>query len=170
MLAKVASEMTVTYRLEEADDGTELIGIHENVPTGVSPEDTSSVGAISIGRLADLVEHPGDDEARAFTLRRLIQRRRCESWLSRVVFGHTCAADGQCAAVAHLRNDDSEDLVVASYVVVAPFLGLVEPACPVVPGERPTALLPGSRAQPAPQSRRAAKLGRALDPPPQGRG
>jgi uncharacterized protein YndB with AHSA1/START domain len=58
----MSGEMTITYLLKEADDGTELIGIHENVPPGVSPEDNELGWSISMGRLADLVERPGDDE------------------------------------------------------------------------------------------------------------
>src|SRR5919108_4749675 len=32
-------EMTITYTLTEVSGGTELVGQHENLPTGLSPED-----------------------------------------------------------------------------------------------------------------------------------
>ncbi len=52
----VAGEMTITYRLEHDGDGTELTGVHENLPPGVSPADNELGWTISIGKLADLVE------------------------------------------------------------------------------------------------------------------
>jgi uncharacterized protein YndB with AHSA1/START domain len=51
-------EMTVTYRLSEAGAGTELIGLHENLPAGVSPEDNELGWSMSIDKLARLVEGP----------------------------------------------------------------------------------------------------------------
>ena len=54
--ASMGGEMRITYRLEEVEDGTELIGVHENLPPGVAPEDNELGWSISLGKLADLVE------------------------------------------------------------------------------------------------------------------
>jgi len=52
----LGGEMRITYRLEETDDGTEVIGIHENLPPGVAPEDNELGWTISLDKLADLTE------------------------------------------------------------------------------------------------------------------
>jgi len=53
----MAGEMTVTYSLSDsADGGTELVGLHENVPVGVSLADNELGWRISLDRLAALVE------------------------------------------------------------------------------------------------------------------
>lgn len=51
-------EMTITYALADAADagGTELVGVHENLPTGLSPEDNELGWNMSIDKLAALVE------------------------------------------------------------------------------------------------------------------
>jgi uncharacterized protein YndB with AHSA1/START domain len=49
-------EMTITYRLADADGGTDLTGLHENVPPGVSPADNELGWSMSIDKLARLVE------------------------------------------------------------------------------------------------------------------
>ena len=50
-------EMTITYALADAPDGgTDLVGIHEDLPAGVRPEDNELGWSISIGKLARLVE------------------------------------------------------------------------------------------------------------------
>ena len=49
-------EMTITYRLADADGGTELTGLHENLPPGVSPADNELGWSMSIDKLAKLVE------------------------------------------------------------------------------------------------------------------
>jgi uncharacterized protein YndB with AHSA1/START domain len=49
-------EMTITYLLAEADGGTDLIGVHENLPSGVSPADNELGWRMSIDKLAELVE------------------------------------------------------------------------------------------------------------------
>jgi len=49
-------EMTISYTLAEADDGTELVGVHENLPPGVTPADNELGWSISIDKLARLVE------------------------------------------------------------------------------------------------------------------
>jgi uncharacterized protein YndB with AHSA1/START domain len=51
-------EMTITYSLADvADDGgTELVGVHENLPPGVSPADNELGWTMSLDKLARLVE------------------------------------------------------------------------------------------------------------------
>lgn len=49
-------EMTVTYTLTDAGDGTELTGLHEHLPPGVSPADNELGWSMSIDKLAKLVE------------------------------------------------------------------------------------------------------------------
>lgn len=54
-------EMTVTYWLEEAaGGGTTVVGIHENLPAGVSPEDNETGWRTSMDKLALLVETRGN--------------------------------------------------------------------------------------------------------------
>jgi uncharacterized protein YndB with AHSA1/START domain len=57
----LGGEMTVTYTLADAGDGgTLLTGTHENLPSGVRPEDNELGWCQSIGKLARLVEeNPG---------------------------------------------------------------------------------------------------------------
>jgi uncharacterized protein YndB with AHSA1/START domain len=55
----MSGEMTITYRLADADGATELTGVHENLPPGVSPADNELGWSISIAKLADLVEGTG---------------------------------------------------------------------------------------------------------------
>jgi uncharacterized protein YndB with AHSA1/START domain len=49
-------EMTISYTLAEAGDGTELVGVHENLPPGVTPADNELGWSLSIAKLARLVE------------------------------------------------------------------------------------------------------------------
>jgi Activator of Hsp90 ATPase homolog 1-like protein len=49
-------EMTITYRLADAGDGTDLVGVHEHLPPGVSPADNELGWSMSIDKLARLVE------------------------------------------------------------------------------------------------------------------
>lgn len=50
-------EMTITYSLADAaDGGTDVVGRHENLPTGVKPEDNELGWSISLAKLARLVE------------------------------------------------------------------------------------------------------------------
>lgn len=49
-------EMTITYTLADANGGTELVGVHENLPAGVVPEDNELGWSMSIDKLARLVE------------------------------------------------------------------------------------------------------------------
>jgi hypothetical protein len=48
--------MTITYSLADAQGGTDLVGLHENVPPGVAPEDNELGWTMSIDKLARLVE------------------------------------------------------------------------------------------------------------------
>lgn len=41
--ASMRGEMTVTFMLGEADHGTDMVAVHENVPPGVSPADNELV-------------------------------------------------------------------------------------------------------------------------------
>jgi len=47
----------ISYVLRDAGGGTELVGVHENVPPGVRPADNELGWSMSIGKLARLVEH-----------------------------------------------------------------------------------------------------------------
>ena len=50
-------EMTISYLLADAPDGgTDVIGVHENLPAGVRPEDNELGWNISMDKLARLVE------------------------------------------------------------------------------------------------------------------
>jgi uncharacterized protein YndB with AHSA1/START domain len=48
--------MTITYRLRDVDEGTEVEGRHEGVPPGVRPEDNEIGWRMSMAKLADLLE------------------------------------------------------------------------------------------------------------------
>jgi len=47
----MAGEMTITYSLAEADGGTDLAGVHENLPPGVAPAD-NELGMAHVARQA----------------------------------------------------------------------------------------------------------------------
>ena len=50
-------EMTITYALaESAQGGTDLVGLHENLPPGVPPDDNELGWTMSLDKLAALVE------------------------------------------------------------------------------------------------------------------
>ena len=49
-------EMTITYLLEESDGGTDVTGIHENLPPGLSVTDNELGWSMSMDKLAKLVE------------------------------------------------------------------------------------------------------------------
>lgn len=50
-------EMTITYTLAEATDGgTDLVGLHEDLPPAVRPEDNELGWSMSIDKLARLAE------------------------------------------------------------------------------------------------------------------
>jgi uncharacterized protein YndB with AHSA1/START domain len=52
----MAGEMRITYTLVDADGGTDLVGLHENLPPGVSPAENELGWRMSIDKLAELVE------------------------------------------------------------------------------------------------------------------
>ena len=53
----IVGEMTISYSLSDAPEGgTNLVGVHENLPPGVSPEDNETGWQMSIDKLARLVE------------------------------------------------------------------------------------------------------------------
>ena len=49
-------EMTITFTLTEADAGTDVLGVHENLPPGISPADNEMGWRMSLEKLARLVE------------------------------------------------------------------------------------------------------------------
>ena len=49
-------EMTSTFTLLEANGGTEVQAVHENVPAGIRPEDNEMGWRMSLEKLAKLVE------------------------------------------------------------------------------------------------------------------
>jgi uncharacterized protein YndB with AHSA1/START domain len=53
----MAGEMTITYVLSDANGGTDLVGVHENLPPGVSPADNELGWRMSLDKLAELVEN-----------------------------------------------------------------------------------------------------------------
>jgi len=53
-------EMTVTFGLQGAGGGTDLLALHENVPPGVSPADNEVGWSMALDKLARLVEGSQD--------------------------------------------------------------------------------------------------------------
>ena len=49
-------EMTVTFTLSDADGGTDVLGVHDNLPPGVSPADNETGWRMALDKLAALVE------------------------------------------------------------------------------------------------------------------
>src|SRR5215216_6381370 len=49
-------EMTVTFTLTDADGGTDVLGVHTNVPPGVAPADNAAGWQMALDNLAALVE------------------------------------------------------------------------------------------------------------------
>jgi uncharacterized protein YndB with AHSA1/START domain len=52
----MAGEMTITYTLADADSGTDVVAVHENIPPGVAPADNELGFRMSLAKLAKLVE------------------------------------------------------------------------------------------------------------------
>jgi uncharacterized protein YndB with AHSA1/START domain len=48
--------MTVTFTLTDAQGGTELLAVHDNLPPGLSPKDNETGWRISLDKLAAYVE------------------------------------------------------------------------------------------------------------------
>ena len=53
---QMTGEMTITYSLVEADGGTDLVGVHQNLPAGIAPADNEIGWRMSLAKLAKLVE------------------------------------------------------------------------------------------------------------------
>jgi len=49
-------EMTITFTLTDADDGTEVLAVHDGLPPGLSPADNETGWRLSLAKLAALVE------------------------------------------------------------------------------------------------------------------
>jgi uncharacterized protein YndB with AHSA1/START domain len=49
-------EMTLTITLADADGGTDLVAVHDNLPPGVPPADNELGWSLSLAKLAALVE------------------------------------------------------------------------------------------------------------------
>jgi uncharacterized protein YndB with AHSA1/START domain len=49
-------EMTVTFTLTDADGGTDVLAVHDNLPPGVSPADNEIGWRMSLDKLAAFVE------------------------------------------------------------------------------------------------------------------
>ena len=49
-------EMTITITLTDAEGGTDLVAVHEGLPSGVLPHDNEVGWTQSLARLAELVE------------------------------------------------------------------------------------------------------------------
>jgi uncharacterized protein YndB with AHSA1/START domain len=54
--ASMRGEMTVTFTLTEADGGTDVLGVHDNLPHGVAPADNETGWRMALEKLARLVE------------------------------------------------------------------------------------------------------------------
>jgi uncharacterized protein YndB with AHSA1/START domain len=49
-------EMTITITLRDSEDGTELIAVHDGLPSGLAPADNEEGWRLSLAKLAALVE------------------------------------------------------------------------------------------------------------------
>jgi hypothetical protein len=49
-------KQTITMTLSDANGGTELHAVHDNLPAGIAPSDNDIGWRISLGKLAALVE------------------------------------------------------------------------------------------------------------------
>ena len=49
-------EMTITISLADADGGTDLVAVHDNLPSGLSAADNETGWRMSLAKLASLVE------------------------------------------------------------------------------------------------------------------
>jgi uncharacterized protein YndB with AHSA1/START domain len=53
---EMRGEMTVTYTLMDADGGTDVLAVHDNLPPGLSPVDNETGWRMALGNLARFVE------------------------------------------------------------------------------------------------------------------
>jgi len=49
-------EMMVTFTLADADGGTDVLAVHDNLPPGVSPVDNETGWRMALDKLAALVQ------------------------------------------------------------------------------------------------------------------
>ena len=49
-------KMTITFSLVDSNGGTDVIGVHDGLPPGLSPADNEKGWRMSLGKLAELVE------------------------------------------------------------------------------------------------------------------
>jgi uncharacterized protein YndB with AHSA1/START domain len=49
-------EMTITFILTEAEGGTDVLGVHDNLPPGLAPADNETGWRMALEKLARLVE------------------------------------------------------------------------------------------------------------------
>jgi uncharacterized protein YndB with AHSA1/START domain len=54
-------EMTITFTLADADGGTEILAVHDDLPSGLSAADNEAGWRSSLGKLAALVEAESAD-------------------------------------------------------------------------------------------------------------
>lgn len=54
--AAMRGEMTVTFTLTDAGNGTDVLGVHENLPPGVAPADNETGWRMALDKLAAFVE------------------------------------------------------------------------------------------------------------------
>lgn len=61
--AAMRGEMTVTFFLSDGNGGTDVVGLHENLPPGLSPAENETGWRMSLAKLASLVErgNPGSE-------------------------------------------------------------------------------------------------------------
>jgi len=53
---QMRGEMTVTFTLSDAGGGTDVLGVHDNLPPGVEPADNETGWRMALEKLARLVE------------------------------------------------------------------------------------------------------------------
>ena len=53
-------EMTITYTLTDAPGGTDVVGVHDHLPPGVTPADNELGWSMSLAKLAHLVEQDAE--------------------------------------------------------------------------------------------------------------
>lgn len=61
---ELRGEMTITISLDDAEGGTELVAVHDGLPSGVSPADNEVGWQEALARLAALVESPAPSSLR----------------------------------------------------------------------------------------------------------
>lgn len=59
---EMMGEMRVTFTLADAPGGTEVLAVHENVPSGISAADNELGWRMALDNLAELVEMPESEQ------------------------------------------------------------------------------------------------------------